>query len=58
VGRDPEKIQEAVNENTGAVARWKVGDDIRRGLEWIEGEVRKMRGGDDEEHEDMGKVKD
>lgn len=35
-GRDVEKIREWIDENSRAIVDWKVEDDVREGLEWIE----------------------
>jgi predicted small secreted protein len=41
-GRDVEKLRKAVDENTGAIVKWKVGEDIQKGLQWIESEARQL----------------
>jgi hypothetical protein len=35
VGRNPEKIKEFLQENTGAIINWDAQDDVREGLDWI-----------------------
>lgn len=42
-GRDAEKIREWIDENTRAIVDWKVEDDVREGLEWIEEQCQRQR---------------
>jgi hypothetical protein len=44
VGRDGEKIREWIDKNTAPILKWKLEDDVREGLQWIESEVRKGEG--------------
>src|ERR1700744_2633844 len=38
VGRDPKRLMKWIDENARAIGECNVADDVKRGLQWIEGE--------------------